>query len=111
MRRGYLLLLCLLAAGPSQAAEERRVALIIGNGSYKDASLKNPPNDARAMARTLKGLGFDVLEHTNLDNRSMNRAITAFGEKLRGGGVGLFFYGSSTAQVDLKRSPSGAAIR
>ncbi|NIM73757.1 MAG: hypothetical protein GTO67_04010 [Gammaproteobacteria bacterium] len=28
-----------------------RVALVIGNASYKQAPLRNPVNDARAMAR------------------------------------------------------------
>ena len=41
-------------------ANEKRVALVIGNGAYKDAPLKNPPNDARAMAAALKELGFQV---------------------------------------------------
>ena len=36
-----------------------RVALVIGNGDYRTAPLKNPVNDARAMASALRGLGFD----------------------------------------------------
>src|SRR6266487_3790126 len=42
-------------------ANERRVALVIGNSAYTNSPLRNPVNDARAMARTLKGLGFDVI--------------------------------------------------
>ena len=39
-------------------AKLRRIALVIGNGAYTNAPpLKNPPNDARDMAATLKNLG------------------------------------------------------
>ncbi|MGI9135368.1 MAG: caspase family protein, partial [Rhodoferax sp.] len=31
-----------------------RIALVIGNGSYKDAPLTNPVNDARAIVQALK---------------------------------------------------------
>src|SRR5258708_6830510 len=51
-------LACALAlATPANAAEEakaRRLALVIGNGAYKDAPLSNPPNDAADMARALE---------------------------------------------------------
>src|SRR5690349_4037121 len=39
-----------------------KVALIIGNSHYKAAPLKNPANDARAIADTLLKLGFEVTE-------------------------------------------------
>src|SRR5277367_6402566 len=39
-----------------------RVALVIGNGNYPDASapLAQPINDARALSETLRRNGFDV---------------------------------------------------
>ena len=36
------------------AGGERRVALVIGNAAYDSAPLRNPVNDARAMAATLR---------------------------------------------------------
>ncbi|MGQ0664638.1 MAG: caspase family protein, partial [Pseudomonadota bacterium] len=39
------------------AAAERRVALVVGNGGYREAPLKNPTNDARAMAAVLRTRG------------------------------------------------------
>jgi hypothetical protein len=41
------------------AAAEARVALVIGNGAYRDAKrrLAEPANDAAAMARALKATG------------------------------------------------------
>ena len=37
-----------------------RSALVIGNADYDSRPLRNPVNDARAMSRTLRELGFSV---------------------------------------------------
>ena len=37
-----------------------RTALVIGNGNYTSAPLRNPVNDARAISSTLEALGFQV---------------------------------------------------
>lgn len=78
---------------------EKRLALIIGNSAYPTSPLRNPVNDARAMARTLRDLGFEVLAHENLGQKEMRRAIIRFGDRLRVGGVGLFFYAGHGLQV------------
>jgi len=78
---------------------ERRVALVIGNSSYATAPLRNPVNDARDMARELSRLGFEVIHHEDLSNNAMKRAIRDFGQKIRGGGVGLFYYAGHAVQV------------
>src|SRR5436190_1461037 len=63
------------------------------------APLRNPVNDVRAVAATLKEVGFDVIELENAGQREMARAITRFGEKLADGGVGLFYYSGHGLQV------------
>ena len=90
------------AATPSvPPASERRIALVIGNGDYKLISpLRNPVNDARAMARVLRELGFDVIAEVNLNQKEMKRAIRDFGRRLGQGGVGLFYYAGHGVQVD-----------
>ena len=40
----------------------KRLALVIGNSSYQNAPLKNPVNDAKDMAATLRTVGFKVIE-------------------------------------------------
>ena len=78
-----------------------RHALVIGNSKYEQVGrLRNPVNDADAMTRTLAGLGFQVTTLKNADLRTMERTISAFGKKLRAGGVGLFFYAGHGMQVD-----------
>ncbi len=77
----------------------RKIALVIGNGSYREAPLKNPVNDARAIAAKLRDLSFDVMLGENLGLREMTRLITRFGEKAAGSGVSLVFYAGHGLQV------------
>ncbi|MBV8169892.1 MAG: caspase family protein, partial [Alphaproteobacteria bacterium] len=82
------------------AGSEKRIALVIGNSNYKGAPLKNPVNDARAMAAALQGLGFEVIKRENAGQRDMNQAITEFANKLQtSNGVGLFYYAGHGMQV------------
>ena len=87
---------------PCHPPADRRVALIIGNGSYSVGRLNNPVLDARAMAGTLRDLGFEVLAHENLSYRSMRRAVAEFGERVTAGGVALFYYSGHGLQVGGK---------
>jgi len=77
-----------------------RLALVIGNGAYQTAPLKNPLNDAEDMAATLRKLGFKVVLKKNADQRTMEDTIRYFGKQLRGGGIGLFYFAGHGMQVD-----------
>lgn len=79
---------------------ERRVALVIGNSAYKDSPLRNPVNDSRDMAQALRRLGFEVVYGENLSQNEMKRSIRVFGDKIRDGGVGLFYYAGHGVQVN-----------
>jgi hypothetical protein len=86
--------------GKASAGGERRVALVIGNAAYDMAPLRNPVNDARAMAATLRTLGFEVTALENAAQTDMKRAIDDFGDNLRsGGGVGLFYFSGHGIQI------------
>lgn len=91
---------------------EKRTALVIGNGAYASSLLKNPVNDAQAVARALQELSFDVTLKENLDQKGMKKEIQAFGEKLQKGGVGLFYFAGHGVQVNGRNYliPVGAAI-
>jgi len=78
---------------------ERKVALVIGNGAYAESPLKNPVSDANAFAGILKTLGFEVALHTNQSQVEMKKAIQAFGSSIASGGVGLFYYAGHGMQV------------
>ncbi len=94
----YSLLISLLISHvPAYAVT--KTALVIGNSDYEIAPLNNPVNDAKDMAESLRGLGFKVYEHTNLDKKGMRKAIRKFGETLNKGGVGLFFFAGHGIQI------------
>ena len=88
-----LLMLCLLLALAQPALAERRVALVIGNASYANASpLANPLNDARAVADKLAALGFEVSRHENLGGQQMRMALGQFTETALNAEIALVFY-------------------
>ena len=62
--------LLVLALGTSSAEAAKRVALVIGNNSYKTLpDLNNVREDARGMATKLRELGFDVILKQNTSRR------------------------------------------
>jgi Caspase domain len=94
------LLLMALSAHAAWANTESRLALIIGNSSYKSSPLRNPVNDVRLMEQSLKDAGFTVLKAENASLRDMRRLVRDFGDKLKAsGGVGLFYFAGHGVQV------------
>ena len=82
------------------AATESRLALLIGNSSYKNSPLVNPVNDVRLMEVALKESGFTVIKAENASIRDMRRLVRDFGDKLKAtGGVGLFYFAGHGVQV------------
>ncbi len=90
----------LLCACVPALAQERRVALVIGNAAYKSVtSLQNPVNDSKAVAEQLRKLGFEVIEKQNLGREGFAGVVREFGDKLRGASVGLFYFAGHGLQV------------
>ncbi len=87
------LLLAMALAMPS-AAFAKRVALVIANGTYANAtSLKNPPADARLIAASLKRAGFDSVDvKVDLSKNALETALQAFGDRAQGADVALIYY-------------------
>jgi Caspase domain len=83
----------------SGASAEKRVALVIGNGAYKNApKLPNPPNDASDVAAALTRSGFDVIFETNLDQVGMQDASIRFAREARTADIALFYYSGHALQ-------------
>lgn len=82
-------------------AQERRVALVIGNGAYVHTpSLANPVRDARAMAEALEAIGFDRVETaTDLDRTGLQRTLGEFATQARGAAVALVFYSGHGMEI------------
>jgi uncharacterized protein (TIGR02145 family) len=83
----------------TNSASQKRLALVIGNGTYSSTILANPENDARAMKSALQEVGFTVMEYENLNQSKIKEAIDDFGMKLKGYEVGLFFYAGHGIQA------------
>lgn len=94
-----LAFLMLVLSPTAWAAAEQRIALVIGNGAYREAPLRNPVNDARGITTMLRDLNFDVRVLENADRQAMQRAILEFGRKLNEGVVGLFYFAGHGVQV------------
>jgi Caspase domain/Putative peptidoglycan binding domain len=83
------------------AKADRRVAFVVGNGTYKNvAPLQNPPLDAKSMAGLLRNAGFDVVEGINLTRDEMTQRLLEFGKKTQGADVAVFFYAGHGIAID-----------
>jgi len=78
-----------------------RVALVIGNGHYPDASapLAQPINDARGLTAALRAKGFDVDVVEDATKDDMARAIVRLKAKIKQDTVAMLFFGGYGVQV------------
>jgi uncharacterized caspase-like protein len=78
-----------------------RIALVIGNGHYPDASapLAQPINDARGLTAALRHNGFDVDVVEDAGKDDMQRAIGRLKSKIRPDSVVMLFFGGYGVQV------------
>jgi uncharacterized caspase-like protein len=78
-----------------------RIALVIGNGHYPDATapLAQPINDARALTASLRRDGFevDVVEDASKDD--MSRAVARLKSRIRPDSVVMLFFGGYGVQA------------
>ncbi len=83
------------------ASQPSRLALVIGNGHYPDASepLAQPINDARALTATLRGNGFDVDVVEDASKDDMERAIDRLKSRVRPDSVVMLFFGGYGVQA------------
>ncbi|MCK1387526.1 caspase family protein [Bradyrhizobium sp. 21] len=89
------------APSPAPVARGTRMALIIGNGAYAHVkALPNPPNDARAVARSLRDIGFTVSEGVDLDRAAMQKMTRDFLREAARAQVVVVYYAGHGVQVD-----------
>src|SRR3979411_742866 len=86
-----LILLCGFPGILSSAAaqqQEKRIALVVGDGAYAKSPLATAANDAGLIAQTLQAAGFDVVGARDLDGDTLRRSFRDFVQKGRGSGPG-----------------------
>ena len=82
------------------AASGKRVALVIGNGAYAHVkALPNPSNDARSVAKSLRGIGFTVTEGIDLDRTGMQTMTREFLREAARAQVAIVYYAGHGVQV------------
>ena len=86
--------LALWCAMNADASADKRVALVVGNSAYQHAPrLPNPSNDASAVAKLMKDIGFDVVDfRRDLAGTDLRRAIREFSQQARGADIAIVFY-------------------
>jgi uncharacterized caspase-like protein len=78
-----------------------RIALVIGNGHYPDASapLSQSVNDARDLTAALRGNGFDVDVIEDASKDDMTRAVARLKSRIKPDSVVMLFFGGYGIQV------------
>jgi len=80
-----------------------KLALVIGNGNYANATpLPNPANDATDVAATLQRMGFEVIPAIDATKAVMDEKLAEFAEKAETADLTLFYYAGHGMQVNLK---------
>jgi tetratricopeptide (TPR) repeat protein len=94
-------LAALTPQAPAGAATTRRVALVIGNGAYRNApQLSNPPRDAKLVADALRGVGFQAVTLANdLTRDGFFDALRAFARDAEKADWAVVYYAGHGLEV------------
>jgi formylglycine-generating enzyme required for sulfatase activity len=89
-----------LAASPA-SADDSRIALVIGNSKYPDATapLRMSVKDATKLAEEFRRLNFNVDLELDLGKEKMQRAVDDFTAKVKNGSTALFYFSGFGLQV------------
>jgi hypothetical protein len=90
------------SSAPTERGSGKRIALVIGNARYaRTPSLRNPPNDARAIADALKRVGFErVTLHIDLPKKQLWSAIDTFAGIASDAQLALIYFAGHGLQID-----------
>jgi hypothetical protein len=93
------LLPLLLMTITDRCLADTRVALVIGNGAYRNVPrLTNPAHDAADVAAALKLVGFETIMATDLDRAAMDEAAIRFARAARNADIALLYYSGHALQ-------------
>src|SRR5258705_10955503 len=77
-----------LVGSAAQQQQEKRIALVVGNGAYAKSPLATAANDAGLIAQTLQAAGFDVVGARDLDGDTLRKSFRDFIQKAEASGPG-----------------------
>jgi uncharacterized caspase-like protein len=87
---------------PGEAAEMRRMALLVGNADYVFAPLKNPLNDANDLGASLAAIGFETTVLENPGFEQFRDAIRSFYDEVGKdpNTLSVFYYAGHAVQMN-----------
>jgi hypothetical protein len=100
-RRISIWLVIALSLASTPAFGSGRVALVIGNASYRYSSqLSNPQKDAADIGQALRRLGFDVIQANDLNYDELRRAFRKMDQRALGAEMAIIYYAGHGIEVD-----------
>ncbi len=98
-----IIVFTLVFIGLSSPAMAKRMALVIGNDTYRNLpaaqQLKKARNDARAVAETLKERGFETTLGLDVTRFGFNQKIDAFAKQIEPGDVATVFFAGHGVRI------------
>src|SRR6202158_1603049 len=77
-----------IVSAAAQQQQEKRIALVVGDGAYEKSPLATAANDAGLIAQTLQAAGFDVVGARDLDADTLRGSFRDFIQKAQASGPG-----------------------
>jgi uncharacterized caspase-like protein/uncharacterized protein YqhQ len=96
------LVVALVAPAAAQPIIEKRVALVIGIGDYRDpllGKLDHPKSDAASIAQELKQLGFEVVTELDLTKQELSTALDRFAREHQTASAVLVYFTGHGIQI------------
>ena len=86
----------------SSALAAKNIALVIGNSAYQNVSrLPNATNDATAIAKVLKEVGFEIVEsRLDLGAAEMKRTLRDFSDRTKDADIAVVYFAGHGIEVD-----------
>jgi hypothetical protein len=101
MQNFKIIILIALTACSLNVAASDRIALIIGNSKYEQLlSLENPKNDANAVVKKFKDMGYQTFLVIDGTDKAIKRELKIFSNRSEKAKVSVVYYAGHGAQVD-----------
>jgi tetratricopeptide (TPR) repeat protein len=96
-------IVCVLLLSSLGATAEQRIALVVGNGGYKNVQhLRNPPNDSTDLAASLEKKGFKVTLLVDATHEEMRSELIKFGNSAINADIAVFYFAGHGIEIGGK---------
>jgi formylglycine-generating enzyme required for sulfatase activity len=85
-----------------QMKQEKRVAMVIGNGDYDLSPLPYAVKEASRIKKFLQGQGFEVFYGENTTKRELIKLLRDFNHAMQESSIALFYFNGHAVQINKK---------